>query len=89
MISLTFGVLNDLGGLALHDSNSRVGGSYRFSLDPDVKCQLRRIELTQINTDNLTLHLLLTTFRRVPSPERSAGSSEGRRPRQSSGAGDL
>lgn len=34
--------------------------------------------LTKINTDDLALNLLLTTFCRVPPPEGSGGNSGGR-----------
>ena len=40
--------------------------------------RLAATEHTQVNTNDLALDLLLTTFGRVPSPERSGGSSEGR-----------
>ena len=40
--------------------------------------------LTQINTDDLALHLLLATLSRVPSPESSAGDSGGRGASESS-----
>lgn len=42
------------------------------------------IELTQVNTNDLALHLLLTTLCRIPSPEGSAGDSGGRGASESS-----
>lgn len=33
---------------------------------------------TKINTNDMTLHLLFSSLRRVPSPESSTGNSEGR-----------
>lgn len=35
------------------------------------------MEHTQVNTNDLALHLLLTTLGGIPSPERGDGSSEG------------
>lgn len=46
-------------------------------------------KLTQVNTNDLALHLLLAAFRRVPSPEGCGRDSEGRGTSERRSAGEL